>query len=193
MPRLQNKPAYGLTSPTEAAWFALHVRHRQEKKLAEVLAAKGIEHYLPLIRADRVHGHRRGSVWLPLFAGYLFLRGDREDLFAADRTRRVIRIIEVPDQQRLAWELDTVRALLRSGAAVYTAPPLTHGTRVEVTAGAFRGLQGVVERLHKPTRLWVQVQMLEQAISLELDAGQVRPLEEPGVDHHRHTPRRAVS
>src|SRR5688572_7208631 len=70
-------------------WYVLHVKSRQEKTLAEDLLVRGIDYYLPLIRRIRMYGRRKANVEVPLFPGYLFLKGTLEQVYTADRTGRV--------------------------------------------------------------------------------------------------------
>ena len=49
-------------------------------------------------------------------------------------------------------------------------PYLRKGVRVEVTSGPLQGLQGVVEDRNKRDRLILQVNILGQANSLEIDS-----------------------
>src|SRR5438046_249331 len=90
-------------------WHVLLTKSRQEKALAEDLAGLRIRHYLPLIQAVRYHGNRKAKVEVPMFTGYLFLRGTVDDTYLADRTNRVARIIRVVDQEKLDGELSNIR------------------------------------------------------------------------------------
>jgi transcription antitermination factor NusG len=151
-------------------WFVLHTRSRQEKALSEDLAAIGVAHFLPLVNQVRYHGRRKAWVEMPLFGCYLFLRGAREDAYRADRTRRVARIIDVTDQGKLDWQLRNLHLALTKDAVLDPYPYLVTGARVEVRAGPFRGMQGVVDHRTSPNRLILEVSMLGRAVSLELDA-----------------------
>lgn len=159
-------------------WHVLHVRSRQEKALAEELAAQRIAYYLPLIRQARYYGRRKAQVQVPLFPGYVFLLGSREDAFRADRTRRVASIIEVQQQERLEWELRNLSLALGRSAQLNPYPHLTEGLKVEVRSGPFCGLQGVIESRSCADRLILQVNMLGTASSLEIDGALLEPLDE---------------
>src|SRR6185436_18934629 len=100
----------GLVSCAAAGlrWHVVHTKSRQEKALAEFLAGRAVEHFLPLVRTVRYYGRRKFTVALPLFPGYLFMRGTREDWFLAERTDRVARIIPVADQSGLEADLTQV-------------------------------------------------------------------------------------
>lgn len=160
-----------------AVWTVLQTRSRQEKALAGDLTAKGIQHYLPLVRRVQVYGGRKFQVELPLFPGYLFVHGSIEDAYTADRTRRVAKIIRVADQKNLDWELRNLRLALEGTVALDPYPYLKRGVRVEVRSGALQGLQGLVEHRSGVNRLILQIDMLGRAVSLEIDASLLDPLE----------------
>jgi transcriptional antiterminator NusG len=154
----------------QGLWYVLHTRSRQEKILANELAARHIDHYLPLVRHSRVYGDRKAVVQEPLFPGYVFLFGSLDEAYQADRSKRVANIIRVTDQQHLEWELSNIKLALSQGAPLDPYPHLVKGVRVEVRAGPFRGLQGVIEEKARESRLILQVDVLGRAVSLEIDA-----------------------
>lgn len=158
-------------------WFVLYARSRQEKMLSEDLVAMGISNYLPLVQQTKVYGKRKMKVELPLFPGYVFLRGSMDDVYLADRTRRVARIIPVADQSRIDWELRNIRLALEQDAVLNPYPFLVAGTRVVVRSGPLCGLEGIVEHRCKGERLILQVEMLGQATSVEIDGAQLERLD----------------
>lgn len=160
----------------EGDWYVLHTRSRHEKSLAEDLSARKIRHFLPLVTKMRRWGKRKASVEEPLFPGYLFLRGSREEAFTADRTRWVAQIIPVADQQRLHWELRNIARALEQNAPLDPYPYLRKGIRVEVTSGPLRGLQGLVESRSSFDKLILAVDMLGQGVTVELAGASVEPL-----------------
>jgi transcription antitermination factor NusG len=180
--------AGSLWPATLGLWHVLHVKSRQEKILSDDLLAMGIAHYLPLMRQVRFHGGRKAVVEMPLFPGYVFLRGTLDEAYRADRTRRVARIIPVANQQRLDWELRNLDMALSHRVALDPYPFLSKGVRVEVRSGPLRGLQGVIGDRRSSSgssnstgtradRLILQVQMLGTATSLEIDGAILDPLD----------------
>jgi len=162
-------------------WHVLQTKSRQEKMLAESLGARGIQCFLPLVDVQRVYGGRRAKVELPLFPGYLFIQGTLEDVYMADRTKRVARVISVFDQQRLAEELNSVKLALQgaeAGTGFDPFPYLKCGIRVEVISGPMRGVRGVIEDRRKRDRLILQVDVLGRATSLEVDSALLTPIGE---------------
>jgi transcription antitermination factor NusG len=151
-------------------WFVLRTKSRQEKVLAGELRTRGIASYLPLLSSTKYYAGRKATVELPVFPGYLFLRGDMDQAYEADRTRRIAQIIRVSDQEKLDRELRNINLALCGKAALDPYPYLRAGVRVEVREGPFRGLQGVVEHGGRRDRLILQVDILGRAVSLEIDA-----------------------
>lgn len=152
------------------SWFLLRTRSRQEKIIANDFAARGVAYFLPLVNTVRYYGKRKTQVELPLFPGYVFLRGTPEDAYGADRAGRLAQIIPVVDQHGLNDELRNISfALNQSVPLSEPFAMLRKGVRVEVRCGPLRGLRGVIEDRAKRSRLLLQVQTLGQYVSLELD------------------------
>ena len=154
-------------------WFVLHTKSRQEKVVAEFLTESGVHHVLPLVSKTTYCGRRKLKSELPLFPGYLFLKGTAHDAFSVDRTRRIVRIITVFDQQRLDSELQSLTLALAADKTFDPHPFLVVGTRVMVKSGPMRGVHGIIESRGNLHRLVLQVEILGQAVSMEIEAGLV--------------------
>ena len=170
-------------SPTELCWsdrngewHVLHVKSRQEKALAEELELRDIAYFLPLTRQPRVYGRRKALVEVPLFPGYVFLKGTPDETYTADRTGRVARIIRVSDQERIGRELANVRLALIRDRHPDPYPYLREGLRVRVKYGPLEGLEGLIESKYKRDRLILRVEVLGQAVSLEMDGASLELL-----------------
>jgi transcription termination/antitermination protein NusG len=150
-------------------WHVLYVKSRQEKALAADLETFGIPYYLPLLDKVTFYGSRRFRVQIPLFPGYLFMRGARDQLIVTERTRRLLRVIPVCDQKQISWELSNIQMALANGADLGPCRQLEKGWRVVVKSGPFQGLQGIVEARSPDNRLILQVGLLGQAVSMEID------------------------
>jgi len=170
-------PGRSVTVSEPGYWTVLQVKSRQEKALANDLRVREIQHYLPLVRRVQAHGGRRITLELPLFPGYLFLAGTLDDVYTADRTRRVANIIPVYDQKQLDWELTNLRIALEGAASPDPYPFLKKGVRVEVRSGPFRGLEGLIEDRAGATRLILQIAILGRAVSIEIDGSQLEVVE----------------
>ena len=164
-------------NPAVGEWHVLHTKPRQEKALAGALEQESIPYFLPLIQQTRIYGHRRRSVEIPLFAGYLFLRGSTESTYVAFETRRVVRVLPVFDQVVVDRELRQIELALRGKGVLDPYPFIVEGKLVRVKAGPFRGLEGIVDARKRKDRIILLVETIGQATSLEIDASLLEPLE----------------
>lgn len=164
------------TTGLNSRWMVLHTKSRQEKAVARQLGAQGVSIYLPLVDRTRLVRGRKMRSQLPLFPGYLFLFGERDDGFAAISTKRVCRIIEVQDQDRFVEEIEQIAQALTAGAELDLYPFATEGQRCRITRGPFYGLEGVVLERKRLARLVLQVDILGQGAALEVDADFLEPV-----------------
>lgn len=159
-------------------WFVLHTKSRQEKLLADDLTVRGIPHFLPLVTKERHYGRRRAVVQQALFPGYVFLLADLDQLYDADRTKRVANIIHVVDQTRLDWELKNLQLALQHNDQLDPYPHLRQGVRVVIRSGSFIGIEGLVENRSSLNRVILQVCLLGQATSIDVDGSLVEVLDD---------------
>ncbi len=157
-------------------WMVLHTKSRQEKAVARFLAAAGSRYYLPLIDRVNVIRGRKLVSRIPLFPSYVFLSGDLEDGYAAVATKRVCRLIQVRDQERLRGDLEQIRAALLRGADLYHCPFAVVGAWCRVIKGPFEGVEGVVSRQLGRNRLALQIRTLGIGALLEIDADLLEPV-----------------
>jgi len=158
-------------------WRVLHVRAQQEKVLAKEMGVMSIEHFLPLNNETRRAGRKRVQVQTPVFPGYLFINSTLDEAYRVDRTKRVVNILDVVNQEQLAWELANLRKALENKAPLRRHAYLSKGKRVAIRSGPFRGLEGVVEDRAQSGRLVLQVHVLGKATALEIDMSLLDPLD----------------
>ena len=151
-------------------WWVAHTKSRCEKAFVFNLIDHGIGYFLPLIERVRISGGKKRQVLHPLFGGYVFFCGDDEDRYRAMTTNRLCSTIEVHDQEDLRAELTAIEKALTGKAQLDPYPTLAVGRRCRIRAGAFQGLEGVVVRRDKLTRIVLQVSILGQGVAMEIDA-----------------------
>jgi transcriptional antiterminator RfaH len=176
MPVRQPVTLTAAPQPADVRWHVLQTLARQEKALANDLDALKVEHYLPLQPSVRYYGKRKLTTELPVFPGYLFLRGTLDQAYRADRTERVARIIAVADQALLEQELTQIKRALELGAILTPCDKLVPGSLAEVSAGPLQGIVGEVEGRVKPDRLILRIKTLGQAVSLSIESALLSPL-----------------
>lgn len=158
-------------------WWVAHTKSRNEKALAQDLIRKNISYFLPMIRKIRRRRGRTMRSLLPLFNGYLFFCGKENQRIELLRTNRVANLIEVKDQQKLLDELLQIEQAIRAGAPLTPYRYIKAGRRCRVTAGPLADLHGVVVRTKNATRLVLQIDMLGQAASVEIDVDMIEILD----------------
>jgi transcription termination/antitermination protein NusG len=164
----------------DPAWYALYTRSRFEKKLLSDLVDRSIEVFLPMREVLSRWKDRKKKVWLPLFPGYLFVH-------QIDSPANRYRVLNLPGAVRFIGfngqyvpipqdQIDGVRKFLEAKLAVDPYPYMTVGRRVEVIAGPLKGIQGKLVQKKGRFRFVIQVDLIRQAVSVEIDASDVRPL-----------------
>ena len=185
MPILSSEPAKypaglfddGLSELDARRWSVLHTKSRQEKSLARQLNEHKIPFYLPLVGKRLLVRGKALRSFLPLFGGYVFLLADRDEQLVALGTRRVVRAIDVIDQQRLWSDLRQVHQLLASGVPVSAEDRLGPGSPVEIQSGPLMGLRGVIVKSASGNRFIVKVDFIERGASVLLSDAILAPAE----------------
>ena len=152
-------------------WYVLCTFARHEKAIAERLRGQDVETYLPLYWAIRNWGQRRVNVELPLFPGYVFVKTSITRKARILEHPGVIRFVGLPGKATpLADEdMEKLRASL-SACKAEPYPYLGAGKRVRIKAGPLCGVEGTIVRRKGAVRLVVQIDLIQRAILLELDA-----------------------
>jgi transcriptional antiterminator RfaH len=158
-------------------WWVAHTKSRNEKALAHDLIRRNISYFLPMSWKARRRSRRKIRSLLPLFSGYLFFCGQEEQRIELLRTDRVANLIEVIDQQKLLDELSQIEQALRAGAPLAPHNYIKAGQKCRVVAGPLIDLQGVVVTTKNATRLVLQIDILGQASSVEIDVDMIEILD----------------
>jgi len=158
-------------------WWVVHTRSRNEKALAHDLIRKNISYFLPMSWKIRRRSRRTIRSFLPLFSGYLFFCGQEDQRIELLRTNRVANLIEVNDQQKLLDELVQIGQALRAGAPLTPHKYIKAGQRCRVIAGPLIGLEGIAVKTKNAIRLVLQIDMLGQAASVEIDIDMIEVLD----------------
>lgn len=154
-------------------WWVAHTKSRNEKALAKDLIHKNISYFLPLSWKVRRQKGRTIRSLLPLFSGYLFFCGKENQRLEVLRTNRVANLLAVKDQQILLNELSQIEQALRTGAALTPHKYIKAGQYCRVIGGPLADLQGIVVKTRSTARLLLQIDMLGQATSVEIDTDMI--------------------
>ena len=155
----------------EVRWYVAYTSANHEKRVAQQLTWRSVEHFLPVYESVRRWKDRRVRLQLPLFPGYVFVR-----LALRDR----LRVLAVPGVARLvgfdgrptvvpAEDIEAIRACLEGKRDVQPHPYVQCGQRVRVLRGPLAGFSGIVLRQRNRTRFVVSFDVLERSVSVELE------------------------
>jgi transcriptional antiterminator NusG len=159
------------------AWFAVWTRSRHEQVVREQIENHGLEAFLPTITKWSRWKDRRKKIDWPLFPGYCFARFDPAERLSVLKCSGVVSIVSVngdiapiPD-----LEIDGIRRLVTSELQYDPCPLIHEGSMVEVIHGPLKGVVGRLLRKGSHARLVLAVDLIGQAVSVEVDASDVRP------------------
>ena len=151
-------------------WWAMYTLARREKELARRLRAMEIPHYCPLVRKrSRSPGGRVRESFVPLFPGYVFVRGAEQERYLALTTNCISRCLEVAEGPQLARELAQIHRLIESCELVVPESRLEPGRRVRVRSGPMMGMEGTVIRRQGKEWFVIAVDFLQRGASIKLE------------------------
>ena len=163
--------------PGVEQWFALQVKCRHEKSIAQHLQDKGYEAIAPSTCGLRRSANSTQDQELALFPGYVFGKFDvrfRLPILMTPGIRCVVGYGKVPVAIEVA-EMNAVQDVLRSCVPVERCNYLAEGERVRVVSGPLTGLQGVLLKVRSSYRVVVSVELIQQSIRIEVDPEMVVP------------------
>jgi len=160
-----------------AFWACAQLQPQRERLALHTLTLAGYTTYLPRLRQHRISYGRRIATTPALFPGYCFARFNVRERLPVLKCAGVVNIISfegepapIPDH-----EIDGIRLLVESDLAYDPCPMIREGMQVEVIHGPLKGVVGRLVRKNEKARLVLSVDLIGQAVSVEVDAADVRP------------------
>ena len=162
----------------EPRWYAAYTSANHEKRVAEQLGVRAVEHFLPLYESVRRWKDRRVRLQFPLFPSYVFVR-----LSLRDR----LQILQIPGVARLVGfngtptplpeqEIEALITSLARGLRAEPHPYITVGRRVRITAGPLAGLEGILVRRKGNYRVVLSVRLIMRSMVVDVDLADIRPM-----------------
>jgi transcription antitermination factor NusG len=114
----------------------------------------------------------------PLFPGYVFCRADLSGRPPLVTTPSVIGILSFGGVPALISEkeIDTIKAVLRSGLSSEPCAYLRDGDRVRILGGPLMGVEGLLMRSKGDWRVVLSVDVLCRSIAVEVERQWIAPL-----------------
>ena len=161
-------------------WYAAHTRANHEKRVAEQLGLREVEHFLPLYQSMRKWADRRKRLEVPLFPGYIFVRLPLQER---------LRVLEIPSVARLVGfdnlpaplpddEMEAMRNGLTGQLRAVPHPYLTVGRRVRIVRGPLESREGILLRNKGSFRVVLSVALIMRSVAVEVAAEDVVPVSE---------------
>ena len=156
-------------------WFALVVKPRFDKAVAQALGSKGYETLVPVYRKCHRYGNRSKHFELPLFPGYVCCRFDVEARLPVMTTPGVIRVLGVRNVPvpLSDVEITSLQIAMKAQLPIQPFPFVTAGQRVRINGGVLAGVEGIVLGLKSELRLVLSITLLQRSVVLEIDRDQV--------------------
>jgi transcription antitermination factor NusG len=176
----------------EKRWYAAHTRANHEKRVAEQLDRRAVEHFLPVYQSVRKWADRRKRLELPLFPGYIFVRLPLQER---------LRVLEIPSVARLVGfdntptalpdhEMEVMRNGLTGQLRVLPHHYLKAGRRVRIIRGPLEGCQGILLRNKGDLRVVLSVDLIMRSVAVEVGTEDIAVLPAPTTptDFPLHSP-----
>jgi transcription antitermination factor NusG len=162
-----------------AYWYAAYTSANHEKRVAEQLAQRKVENFLPLYEAVHRWKDRRVRLQLPLFPGYVFVclpLSEKLKILQLPGVARLVgfgdRPVSLPEE-----EIESLRRGLRGNVKMEPHPYLSEGRRVRIMRGPLTGMEGVLLRKKGNLRLVLSIDLLMRSIVVDVDAADIRPID----------------
>lgn len=161
-------------------WYVLHTKSRFETVVADGLARKSIEVFLPKIPVRSKRRDRKVVLRLPLFPGYVFVKTDLDPRHHLEIVKTVgaVRLIgnqtapvPVPKEN-----IDSLKIMVATEKPIATGTQFKRGDRVMVVKGPFSGVIGIFSRYRGLERVVVEVEALNQFAAVEVDLDDIELL-----------------
>ncbi len=155
-------------------WWLVYVRPQQDQKILQDLAQRDVASLAFFEKRVRKYdGKGSQTGYVPLLAGYVFVAAKSEDVQdAIFETGRALTINRVEDVPALLADIHGLMGLLDRNAdkKIYVNPGIVEGAVVCLESGVMAGKTGVVVRRKGVSFLVVNMRLLGQSVSVEIDA-----------------------
>jgi transcription antitermination factor NusG len=167
-------------APEGMSWYAVHIKPRHEKRIAEQFEEKRVQTFLPLLRQIHKWSDRNTTVEVPMFSCYAFVHVGQtnEERLKVLRTPGVFGFVgnerqgtPIPQEQ-----IENLQVAIRGNVPCFPHAFLNVGRRVRIRGGALNGVEGILERHGKDQNLVISVELLQRSMSIRVEGYDIEPV-----------------
>jgi len=159
-------------------WYAIQTRSQHERVVAQAIADKGYEKFVPMFRRRRRLRGTIREVDEPLFPGYVFGRFDvnhRLPILVTPGVRAIVGCGKTPLPVEDS-EIEALQAVAIAGVGARPWPFLKVGQWVRINHGAMQDVEGILVATKTQHRLVVSVSLLQRSVAVDIDDAWVVPI-----------------
>lgn len=154
-------------------WYLIHTKPRLERCALKNLLQQGYVCYLPILPSEKI---RQGKLTFgeePLFPRYLFIQLDKRDSAKSwspiRSTKGVSRLVSFGTEPAKVDDklIDILKFQEREGQSL----PLrlfSPGERIQLTNGAFAGVEGIYQMADGCSRVMVLIELLSKPVKISV-------------------------
>ncbi len=158
-------------------WYALYTKPRAEKKAEEELIEKGIETFLPLQKTLKKWSDRKKWIKVPLIRSYLFIKANRKELYRAEHTPGILKVIRfggipepIPEEQ-----INIIRYLIEKNYNIEVSSEIFNlGDSIEIVQGKLKGLKGYLVQHRGKYKVLLRINTIEKVFLVEVSKHQLQ-------------------
>ncbi|MEO8666561.1 MAG: UpxY family transcription antiterminator [Ignavibacteria bacterium] len=158
-------------------WYVLQTKPRNEKLVLKQVEQKGIEVFAPFIQKIRIWSDRKKKIDVPLFSGYVFIRGiEEERVRAITNTTGALRYIYFEKRPACVSdrEIELIKQTLIAPEKIsIEEKKIKKGDQIIVSFGIFKGMKGFVNEFRGNYKLTVNLEELSYSFSIILNSNEV--------------------
>ena len=161
----------------DKTWFAIYVKSRSEKKVAQAFEESNIDFYLPLIKQLKQWSDRKKWVEEPLFKSYVFVHIDEKQYYEVLQVPGVVRYITfekkaVPIRPQ---QIEAIKYFLNEKEPEFdNLQNWEKGRQVEVILGSMTGLIGQLVDVKGKHKVSILIDAINRTLLIQIPKTKLR-------------------
>lgn len=173
----EEQRSFAMTTQTRN-WYAVYTRPRWEKRIARILAEKGIDAYCPLNRTVRQWSDRKKTVHEPLFKGYVFVRVEDSEKWDLKNIDGILNFVYWNGKPGIVRdeEIETIKRFLNQFTEVRVEEyKLDVSTKVKIRGGVLMDYEGTIVEV-SGNRACVKIESMGLQLSAVFEKKNLEPI-----------------